>query len=75
METRSTRPVIHSLINGILLPLPGRNSIRRQIQLEMENIASPRLTGFFAIGHMMIAYPVIVSLGLALCLTMEIIGR
>lgn len=75
MNPGKSRRATQALFNGMLLPFPGRKSMARQIQLEVENGSDPRIMRSFVIGHMLLAYPAVISLGLTVYLTIEFLSR
>jgi hypothetical protein len=63
MQTVSAQPKIQSFVHGLMMPIPGMKSLEKQILLEMGEASGKSSTGWFALGHMVVAYPVIIVVG------------
>ncbi|SHO46976.1 hypothetical protein [Desulfopila aestuarii] len=63
---------IQSFAHGLMMPVPGMKALEKQIRLELGETSGRSAACCFAIGHMVIAYPVIVSVGVLFYKLMEI---
>lgn len=62
--TRSRR--LQSFCNGLLTPVIGVKGIDRQIELDLEQPSENSNLFYFALGHAMTVYPLIVGTGFGL---------
>jgi hypothetical protein len=63
MHTASTQLKIQSFIHGLLMPVPGMKTLEKQIELDLAKGSEKSTIFCFALGHMAVAYPVIIGAG------------
>jgi len=63
MHTKNVQPKVQSFIHGFMMPFPSMNSLEKQVEIELEETSGKANICCFAIGHMIIAYPVIIAVG------------
>ena len=70
MQT-NRRPRFLSFLLGAIMPIPGTRALTRQIVLENGEEGRARLTGYFAFGHLLVSYGLILAAGWAIYMMMH----
>lgn len=57
------RPRILSFLLGVIMPIPGTRALARQVVLENGDCGGVGLTGYFALGHLLVSYGLVLAAG------------